>query len=128
MVLTQAQTTAFFEVQMGLNANQRDFLDAQGITEVSHLNDFVEKDFNALQSQSTKAVYLPGVNAGDPLVVQPGCNIAIMSAKKLAKAADGVRFYEAVGVTMTPGLINYDAILKSPAESLTALADKKDNA
>lgn len=124
MVLTVAQVQAFFTTQMGLNASQIAFLTTQGIVSVSDLAEFGRKDLKALQEQSTKPTY--AMNNQNVMVTAPGCNIPILSVKKLAKASEGMQYYSAIGHTVVPNNISYN-VLKLISDAYGALETKRDN-
>lgn len=120
--------------EIGLNAAQRQFIADHGITTVASLKDFKEDDFKELVKESRKMVTLPQVlpanappDAQPGLVQQIGCKMPMNSPTKLHIAASAIRFYQAIGVEPTPGLLNYDNILVNLHAVLTVLHENRKN-
>ena len=131
MVLTNAQTTAFFEgpTQMGIpNATVIQLL-AEGITNVDDLVDF---DKDTLQKVADN-LRRPGGRVPDPTPnAAPGASIptppfvfGAKSQKRLLSACDIVRYYETTGRALTATNIAWNTVIKNFAEQWKALKDRK---
>ena len=131
MVLTTAQTTAFFEHadQMGIPHVIVLQLQAKGITSVSDLADF-NKD--SLQ-QLVDNLRHPGGQVPDPNpAAQPGSTIPtppfVFSAKSqrhIAVACNLVNYYRTVGCDHTAANLQWNTVMKNFNIQWTALKEKK---
>ena len=131
MVLTAAQTTAFFEHadQMGIPHVTVVQLQAEGITSVSDLADF-NKD--SLQ-QLADSLRRPGGRVPDPNpAAQPGSTIptppfvfGAKSQRRIAVACDLVKYYRTVGHDLTAANLQWNTVMKNFDVQWTALKEKK---
>ena len=131
MVLTAAQTTAFFEHadQMGIPHVTVVQLQAEGITSVSDLADF-NKD--SLQ-QLTDNLRCPGGCILDPNpTVHPGSTIptppfvfGAKSQRRIAVACDLVNYYRTVGHDLTAANLQWNTMMKNFDVQWTTLKETK---
>lgn len=113
MVLTAGQTTAFFEDddKMGLNNRTRvDSLDAEGISTVDDMAEWKDEDWDSWVVNCKKPDRIPDPANPGQLIVQAPFPISVKSIKRLKAAARLVRYYNSIGVTLTPGNISWDTI------------------
>jgi hypothetical protein len=132
MVLTNAQTAAFFEnaQQMSIPHATVIQLQNEGIPNVYDLTDF---DKDTLVQQVADNLRCPGGRIPDPTVgAAAGATIATppfifgaKSQKHLLSACNIVRYYEATGRALTPGSITWNTVIKNFAEQWKALKDRK---
>jgi hypothetical protein len=131
MVLTNAQTTAFFEqdAQMGIPNETVIQLQAEGISTVDDLIDF---DKDTLQ-QVADNLRRPGGRVPDPTpgaaagatIPTPPFVFGAKSQKRLLSACDIVRYYDATGRALTPGNITWNSVIKNFADQWKAMKDRK---
>jgi hypothetical protein len=136
MVLTAAQTTAFFENddQMAIPHGTVVQLAQEGIDTVDDLLDF---DKDSLK-QVADNLRRPGGRIPDPLAGQPngppvGATLptppfvfGAKSQKRLLVACDLVRFYVTVGRPLTAGNLQWNPVMRNFGEQWKALKDKKE--
>ena len=131
MVLTAAQTTAFFEQadQMGIPHATVLQLQQEGITAVSDLADF---DKDGLQ-QLADNLRRPGGRVPDPnpgaaagaTIPTPSFVFGAKSQKRIAVACDLVRFYDTVGRDLTAANLQWTNVMKNFEIQWKALKDRK---
>jgi hypothetical protein len=131
MPITGAQTAVFFEApdQMGIPTATVVQLTHEGIDTVNSLIDFDTTTIEQIAANLRRpAGRIPDPNPG----AAPGGTIATppfvfgaKSQQRLAHAADLVRFYTAVGRTITAANIMWLPTLKNFSEQWKALEDKK---
>ena len=119
MVLTAAQTTAFFEHadQMGVPHVTVVQLQAEGITLVSDLADFNKDSLQQLADNLRR----PGGRVPDPNpAVQPGSTIptppfvfGAKSQRRIAVACDLVNYYRTVGRDLTAANLQWNTMMKN---------------
>lgn len=116
MVLTAAQTTAFFEHadQMAIPNATVQQLVAEGINTVADLSEFDKDTIYQIASNLRRPP------AGDHYV------FGAKSQKRLTAACEIVRYYETVGRIMTAANIQWDTVIKNFEIQWTALKAKKD--
>lgn len=132
MVLTAAQTAAFFEdeAQMGVAHATVVQLGVEGITSVADLADF---DKDSLQ-QLADNLRRPGGRIPDPnpnaapgaTIPTPAFPFGAKSQKRLSVATDLVKFYNAVGRDMTAANLQWTHVMKNFEIQWKALKAKKD--
>jgi hypothetical protein len=115
MVLTNQQTTAFFEeaAQMGLAQETRAALALEGIVAVDDLVEFKDDDIKQIAANLRRPA------AGQPLV------FGAKSQNRLKAAAKLLRYYEMVGRTTTSVNVRYDPTVKRFSDHWEALEDRK---
>jgi hypothetical protein len=133
MVLTAAQTTAFFEnpEQMGIPHDTVVQLQQEGITTVDDLADF---DKDSLQ-QLADNLRRPGGRVPDPNPgAAPGATIptppfvfGAKSQKRLLVACNLVRYYNTVGRPITAANMQWDTVMRNFEIQWKALKDRKDD-
>ena len=131
MVLTAAQTTAFFENgdQMGIPNATVMQLQNEGISSVDDLIDF---DKDTLQ-QVADNLCCPGGRIQDPTpgaalgatIPTPPFVFGAKSQKRLLAACDIVRYYEETGRPLTTANIQWNSVIKNFIEQWKALKDRK---
>ena len=131
MVLTAAQTTAFFEHvdQMGIPHVTVLQLQAEGITSVSDLADFNKDSLQQLADN----LRCPGGRVPDPNpAAQPGSTIptppfvfGAKSQRHIAVACDLVNYYKTVGCKLTAANLQWNTVMKNFDIQWTALKEKK---
>jgi hypothetical protein len=132
MVLTAAQTTAFFEDpgQMGIPHEMVVQLALEGIESINDLADF-NKD--ALQ-QLADNLRCPGGRIPDPnpaaaagvTIPTPPFVFGAKSQKRLAVACDLVRYYNTVRRPLSAVNMQWDLVMKNFEIQWKVLKDKKD--
>ena len=133
MVLTAAQTIAFFEdaAQMGIPHATVIQLQAEGISTVNDLADF---DKDSLQ-QLADNLRRPGGRVPDPNPnAAPGATIptppfvfGVKSQKWLLVACNLVRYYNAVGRPLTAANLQWNTVMRNFEIQWKALKDRKDD-
>ncbi len=131
MVLTAAQTAAFFEqpTQMAIPHATVVQLANEGISTVDDLIDF-DKD---TLDQVAENLRRPGDRIPNPdpnaapgsTIARPPYTFGAKSQKRLLVACDLVRFYDTVGRPLTTGNIQWDPVMRNFAEQWKSLKDKK---
>jgi hypothetical protein len=116
MVLTVAQTTAFFEqaTQMAIPNATIMQLVAEGINTVDDLAEFDKDTIVQIASNLRRPP------AGQHFI------FGARSQKRLTVALEIVRYYDTVGRTLTPANLMWDAVIKRFEIQWKALKDKKD--
>ena len=133
MVLTAAQTTAFFEdvAQMGIPNNTVVQLQAEGITTVDDLDDF---DKDSLQQLADNLRH-PGGRVPDPnpnatpgaTIPMPSFVFGAKSQKRLLVACHLVQYYNTVGQAMTAANMQWNTVMRNFEIQWKALKDRKDD-
>ena len=116
MVLTAAQTTAFFEdaAQMAIPHATVVQLQTEGITTVDDLEDFDEDDIDQVSSNLRR----PPGGAG-------AFTFGAKSQKRLLIACHLVRYYNTVGRTLTAANMQWTHIMKNFSEQWKSLQERK---
>ena len=132
MVLTAAQTTAFFENpdQLGIPHETMVQIQREGIQMVADLADFEKQELQQLADNLRK----PGGRIPDPNPnAAPGATIptpafiyGAKSQKRLTVACDLVRFYQTVGRDLTAANIQWNQVMSNFEIQWKALKDRKD--
>ena len=132
MVLTAAQTTAFFQNpdQLGIPHETLVQIQREGIQAVADLADFEKQELQQLADNLRK----PGGRIPDPnLNAAPGATIPIpaftygaKSQKRLTVACDLVGFYQTVGRDLTAANIQWNQVMSSFEIQWKALKYRKD--
>ena len=115
MVLTQAQTTAFFEnaAQMAIPRLTVAQLVVEGIDTADDLAEFDKTSIEAVAHNLRRPA------AGNPLV------FGAKSQKRLIIACDLVRFYETVGRPLTVANLQWNTVMKNFEIQYSAIKEKK---
>jgi hypothetical protein len=133
MVITNAQTTTFFEDadQMALAADTRAQLVVEGIDEVDDLAEYDKESWVVLAQNLKKPTgripnpdHVPALAGADPADVaaanaipatipQPPFVFGAKTQKRLLVASEIVRFYLTIGRELTPGGMMWDPVLKN---------------
>ena len=118
MVFTNAQTTAFFENndQMGLAARTRVFLQTEGITDVSDLEEFTTKEsWSQVLENCKRPPRIPDPAGGGGMIEDQAYRIGAKSLRRMKVAAKCVAYYNntdrplsAANMTWTPRLANFE--------------------
>ena len=132
MVLTAAQTTAFFESpdQMGIPHATMVQVQQEGIQSVADLADFEKESLQQLAENLRK----PGGRIPDPDPNAPAGATIPMSAftygtksqKRLTVACDLIGFYQTVGRNLTAANIQWNQVMSNFEIQWKALKDRKD--
>ena len=132
MVLTAAQTTAFFESpdQMGIPHATMVQMQQEGIQSVADLADFEKQSLQQLADNLRK----PGGRVPDPdpnaalgaTIPMPAFTYGAKSQKRLTVACDLVRFYQTVGRDLTAANIQWNQVMSNLEIQWKALKDRKD--
>ena len=132
MVLTAAQTTAFFESpdQMGIPHTTMVQMQQEGIQSVADLADFEKQSLQQLADNLRKPggrVPDPDPNAGlGATIPTPAFTYGAKSQKRLTVACDLVRFYQTVGRDLTAANIQWNQLMSNFVIQWKALKDRKD--
>ena len=132
MVLTQLQTTAFFENpdQLGIPHETMVQIQREGIQAVADLADFEKLDLQQLADNLRK----PGGRIADPnpnaapgaTIPTPAFTFGAKSQKRLTVACDLVRYYQTVGRELTSANIQWNQVMSNFEIQWKALKEKKD--
>ena len=132
MVLTAAQTTAFFENrdQMGIPHKTMVQMQKEEIQTVADLADFGKQTLQQLADNLRK----PGGRIPDPnpnaapgaTISMPAFTYGAKSQKRLTVACDLVRFYQIVGRDLTAANIQQNHFMSNFEIQWKALKDRKD--
>ena len=132
MVLTAAQTTAFFENpdQMGIPHATMVQMQQEGIQLVADLADFEKQSLQQLADNLRK----PGGRVADPdpnapngaTIPMPSFTYGAKSQKRLTVACDLVRFYQTVGRDLTAATIQWNQVMSNFEIQWKVLKDRKD--
>jgi hypothetical protein len=123
MVLTAAETVLFFEnaAQMGLPAETRIALQAEGINAIEDLRDFSADDIRSLGSIIRKTRPAGMING-------PFLTFGTLHMNKLKAAAEYMRYFQTTGRETEDANVVYNPIIKIFTEHWTALKARKDEA
>ena len=131
MVLTQLQTTAFFENpdQLGIPHETMVQIQQEGIQAVADLADFEKQELQQLADNLRK----PGGRIPDPnpnaapgaTIPTPAFTYGAKSQKKLTVACDLVRYYQTVGRDLTAANIQWNQVMSNFEIQWKALNDRK---
>ena len=110
MVLTAAQTTAFFESpdQMGIPHATMVQMQVKGIQSIADLADF-EKDSRQHLADNLRK---PGGRIPDPIPT-PAFTYGAKSQKRLTVACDLIRYYQTVGSDLTAANIQWNQVMRN---------------
>ena len=132
MVLTAAQTTAFFGYpdQMGIPHATMVQMQQEGIQSVADLADFEKQSLQQLADNLRK----PGGRVADPdpnapagaTIPMPAFTYGAKSQKRLTVACDLIRFYQTVGRDLTAANIQWNQVMSNFEIQWKALKDRKD--
>ena len=132
MVLTAAQTTAFFESpdQLGIPHETMVQIQREGIQAVADLADFEKQELQQLADNLRK----PGGRIPDPnpnaaaggTILTPAFTYGAKSQKRLTVACDLVRFYQTVGRDLTAANIQWNQVMSNFEIQWKALKNRKD--
>ena len=131
MVLTGGQTTTFFEnaAHMGIPHATVIQLQQEGIITVEDLSDFDKDGIEQLAANLRRpAGRIPDPNQGaapGATIPTPAFEFGAKSQHRLALAAELIRYYEAVGRTVTLPNITWGTALKNFSVQWKALEEKK---
>ena len=132
MVLTAAQTTAFFESpnQMGIPYATMVQMQQEGIQAVSDLADFEKQSLQQLADNLRKPggrIPHPNPNAAlGATIPMRAFTYGAKSQKRLTVACDLVRFYQTVGRDLTAANIQWNQVMSNFEIQWKALKDRKD--
>ena len=135
MVLTAAQTTAFFEnaAQMGIPHATVVQMASEGIATVDDLADFDKDALKQLAENLRKPPgRIPDPNAvvpqggQAPMIPTPAFTFGAKSQKRLGVACELIRFYQTVGRDPTPGNLQWTNVMKNFEIQWESLKDRKD--
>ena len=133
MVITNAQTTLFFEeaTQMAVDVATRAQLVVEGITEVDDLAEYDKESWVVLAQNLKKPTgrivdpdHVPAAAGADaagiaaanvivPTIPQPPFVFGEKTQKRLIVASEIVRFYLTIGRALTSGGVMWDPVLKN---------------
>ena len=132
MVLTAAQTTAFFENpdQMGIPHATMVQMQLEGIQSVPDLTDFEKQSLQRLTDNLRK----PGGRVADPdpnapagaTIAMPAFTYGAKSQKRLTVACDLIRFFQTVGRDLIAANIQWNQVMSNLEIQWKALKDRKD--
>ena len=132
MVLTAAQTTAFFESpdQMGIPHATMVQMQHEGIQSIADLADFEKDSLQQLPDNLRK----PGGRIPDPdpnapagaTIPMPAFTYGAKSQKRLTVACDLIRYYQTVGRDLTAANIQLNQVMSNFEIQWKALKERKD--
>ena len=132
MVLTAAQTTAFFESpdQMGIPHATMVQMQLEGIQSIPDLADFEKDSLQQLADNLRK----PGGRIPDPdpnapagaTIRAPAFTYGAKSQKRLTVACDLIRYYQSVGSNLTVANIQWNQVMSNFEIQWKALKERKD--
>ncbi len=132
MVLTAAQTTAFFEAadQMAIPHATVVQMVIEGITTVDDLAEFDKDSLQQLADNLRRPggrVPHPDINPPDGTTIPtPPFTFGIKSQKRLLVATDLVKYYDATGRALTAGNLQWNHVMKNFEVQWKALKAKKE--
>ena len=119
MVLTQLQTTAFFESpdQLGIPHETMVQIQREGIQAVADLADFEKQELQQLADNLRKPggrIPAPNPNAAPGATIPtPAFTYGAKSQKRLTVACDLVRYYQTVGRDLTAANIQWNQVMSN---------------
>ena len=132
MVLTAAQTTAFFESpdQMGIPHATMVQMQLEGIQSIADLTDFEKDSLQQLANNLRK----PGGRIPDPdpkapagaTIPMPAFTYGTKSTKRLTVACEPIRYYQIVGRGLTAANIQWNQVMSNFEIQWKALKERKD--
>ena len=132
MVLTAAQTTAFFESpdKMGIPHATMVQMQLEGIQSIADLADFEKDSLQQLADNLRK----PGGRIADPdpnaptgaTIPTPAFTYGAKSQKRLTVACDLIRYYQTVGRDLTAANIQWNQVMSNFEIQWKALKERKD--
>jgi hypothetical protein len=131
MVMTAAQTTAFFEdaAQMGIPNVTVVQLQREGIVSIDDLVDFDKDTIEQIAANLRRpAGRVPDPNpaaAAGATVPTPPFVFGAKSQQRLTIAGKLVRYYDTVGRPLTPGNLQWNPVMKNFSEQWKTLEDKR---
>jgi hypothetical protein len=128
MVLTAAQTTAFFTgaTQMALAAQHRAALQSEGIVTIEDLAEFESTHWAQVVTNLKYPEGIPDpANRGQFLRAQT-LALGAKSLERLKIAAEAARYYEAIGRALTPNNMHYTNTLKTFGRQWKAICSRRD--
>jgi hypothetical protein len=129
MVLTAAQTTAFFTAadQMGVAQATYQQMAAEGLAEVGDLADFDKTTLEQVADNLRRpAGRIPDPAGGPGTVPTPAFVFGAKSQKRLLVACDLIRYYDTVGRDYTVANLQWNQVIKNFEIQWKALKDRKD--
>ena len=132
MVLTQLQTTAFFEShdQLGIPHETMVQIQREGIQAVADLADFEKQELKQLADNLRKPggrILDPNPNAAPGATIpMPAFTYGAKSQKRLTVACDLVRYYQTMGRDLTSANIQWNQVMSNFEIQWKALKDRKD--
>jgi hypothetical protein len=126
MVLTNAQTTTFFETEMGIPPATVTQLQTMGIANVEDLRDY-DKDLikNVKEDLRKPTGTMPDPNDPTRVVAQSPFVLSPVSCKRLETAAHAVRYYEDTNRGISLAMMRWAGPLTLFKQYLTALESMK---
>jgi hypothetical protein len=131
MVLTGAQTTAFFEnaAQMAIPRATVEQLEQEGIETVDDLTDFDKESLlqvaDNLRRPGGRIPNLDPNAARGATIATPPFVFGAKSQKRLLAASEIVKYYNTVGRAITSANIMWDPIIRNFSDQWKALLDRK---
>ena len=124
MVLTNAQTTAFFEQQdqMGVPHQTVTQLVNEGISQVEDLKEFTKDDIKNLTDVLRKTHTTGGLRASQMVTYY---QFGAKSQKRMTVACELIRYYDVVGRTITAANIKWNPVMIDFEVQWKALLEKK---
>ena len=128
MVLTNAQTTAFFTAatQMGLAEAARVALRGEGIDTVEDLSEFQKNHWNQVVTNLKYPASLPDPENDGQFLRAPTITLGAKSLERLKTASEAVRYYESTGRNLSPGNMHFMNTLRTFALQWQSLCDRSD--
>ena len=126
MVLTEPQTTIFFETEMGILPDTRAQIQTLGINQVEDLADYDKELINSLKEDLRKPTCtMQDPNNANRVVPQTPFVLNPLSCKKLLVTAKAVVYYNSTGHIITIASMRWAGTLAHFSHYLTALKSTK---
>jgi len=129
MVLSAAQTTAFWATEMALSAATRVQLGQEGITDIADLAEIDSENLKQIADNLQRpagTIVDPNDAAGVRLIPIPPFVFGAKSQLRVKAATNLLHYYETVGRVHTVSNLRWDPIIKNFTQHWKSLKDRKD--
>ena len=129
MVLSAAQTTAFWETEMALSPATRVQLGQEGITDIADLAEIDSENLKQIADNLRRpagTIVDPNDAAGVSLIQIPPFVFGAKSQLLIKAVINLLRYYETVGRVHTASNLRWDPVIKNFTQHWKSLKDRKD--